>query len=116
MANVRIKKWNGPSIISKKKKSVERALYIGISHILNEANAIAPKDEGILIQTSDVDVNSEDGTASAFYVQKYARRLHENPQFNFQGGRSGKWLEKVVIRDAEKVRDIVANEIKKGLG
>lgn len=116
MTNFKIRKFRGQQIIQKKQEGVERALYKGISHILNEANRIAPKDEGTLIQTSDVDVDPEAGSANAFYVQKYARRLHENPQYNFQGGREGKWLEKVVLRDGDRVRDIMAEEIRNVLG
>lgn len=116
MARFKIRNWRGPQVIEEKNRAVEQALYKGISHILNEANNIAPKDEGTLIQTSDVDVDPEAGTASAFYVQKYAPRLHENPQYNFQGGRQGKWLEKTILSEGDRVRDIMANEIRERLG
>jgi hypothetical protein len=116
VANFKIKNWRGPQLIEEKKMAVEQALYKGISHILNEANNIAPKDEGTLIQTSDVDVDPEAGKANAFYTQKYARRLHEHPEYNFQGGRQGKWLEKTLLAEGDRVRDIMANEIRERLG
>lgn len=112
----KIRNWRGDEIIQQKNQAVERALYKGASHILAESNKIAPKDEGVLIQTSDVDVDPGAGEASVFYVQKYAQRLHENPQFNFQGGRQGKFLEKIVIQDGERVRDLIRDEIKGKLG
>jgi hypothetical protein len=109
-------KFKGEQAIARKNEGVSIALYKGISHILNEANKIAPKDEGILIQTSDVDVDPTSESAHAFYTQKYAPRLHENPQYNFQGGRKGKWLETVMLRDGERVRDMMAEEIRNVLG
>jgi hypothetical protein len=116
MAQFKIKNWRGDEVIQMKNEAVGQALYKGISHILNQANNIAPKDEGTLTQTSGVDVDPEAGIASAFYTQKYARRLHENPQYNFQGGRQGKWLEKVMLAEGDRVRDLMAEEIKGKLG
>jgi hypothetical protein len=116
MARVQIRNWRGREIIEEKNQAVAQSLYKGISHILNEANNIAPKDEGILIQTSDVDVDPVAGKASAFYVQKYAPRLHEHPEYNFQGGRQGKWLEKATLANMDVVRDMIAKEIRERLG
>lgn len=116
MAQYKIKNWRGQQVIEEKNIAVGRALYKGISHVLNEANKKAPKDEGALTQTSDVDVDEEAGTASAFYVQKYAPRLHEHPEYNFQGGREGKWLEKTLLAEGDRVREIIANEIRERLG
>lgn len=116
MAKFKIRNWRGDQIIEEKNQAVAQALYKGISHILNEANNIAPKDEGTLIQTSAVDVDPDAGVANAFYVQKYAARLHEHPEYNFQGGRQGKWLEKTILAEGDRVREIMANEIKERMG
>lgn len=116
MTRVRLRNFRGQQIIAEKQRAVEQALYIGASHILNESNKIAPLDEGPLTQTASVDVDGAAGQASVFYVQKYGPRLHENPQFNFQNGREGKWLEKTVMKEMDRVRDIMANEIRERLG
>lgn len=111
----KIRNWKGDAIIKEKNEAVEMALFMGGAHLLDEANRIAPKDEGILIQTSDVDVDPDEGKAHVFYTQKYAPRLHENPQYNFQGGRQGKWLEKTIREQRKGVQQMMANELKKAL-
>lgn len=116
MTTFKIRKWQGPQIIAMKDQAVGQALYKGASHVLNEANNIAPKDEGALTQTSDVAVDEKAGKANIFYVQKYAAKLHENPQYNFQGGREGKWLEKAILSEGDRVAEIMANEIRERFG
>lgn len=116
MSTFKIRKWKGVHIAEAVEKEIGRALYKGASHILNEANKIAPKDEGTLIQTSNVDVDVEAGTASAYYVQKYAPRLHEHPEYNFQGGRQGKFLETPMLAEGGRVKKMMADEIKKAFG
>lgn len=116
MANFKIRNWRGDAVIEAKNMAVARGLYKGASHILNTANIIAPEDEGILKQTADVDVDPGAGKASVFYVQKYAPRLHENPQYNFQGKGQGKWLETTVLTEGKMVEAILADEVRNGLG
>lgn len=109
-------KWRGDKVKANVAEQTKRALFQGCSHILNEANQIAPHDEGILTQTAGVDVDEQNMTGSVYYVQKYAPRLHEHPEYNFQKGRQGKWLEQTVLSEGDKVRDYMANEIKKAFG
>lgn len=116
MAGFKLRNYRGDRIIEDMKEHVERALFKGAQHILNESNNIAPKDEGTLIQTSFVDVDGDEGKANIVYVQKYAARLHEHPEYNFQGGRQGKFLEKPMLAEGDNVRDIMAEEIKRGFG
>lgn len=111
MANWGIRGWNGAAIEEAKRRGVERALYMGASHILTKSTAIAPKDEGVLIQTAGVSIDADAGKANVYYTQKYAAWLHENPQFNFQGGREGKFLEKPVLSEAETLQRIFGDGI-----
>lgn len=113
---IQIRDWRGPDVIRRKDKGIESGLGKGASYTLTESTNIAPYDQGTLTQTADFDVDPGQGKANVYYVQKYASRLHENPQYNFQGGREGKFLEKVVVRDNQKIRNIIADEIKNQLG
>lgn len=106
-------KWLGDKVKKEVAKQAGQALFKGSTHILNEANRIAPHDEGILTQTAGVEVDEKKLVAHIFYTQKYAPRLHENPQFNFGKGREGKWLEKTMLNQHEKVLKFMADEIKK---
>lgn len=116
MATFKVREWNGDEVIAIKNEAVAQGLYMGASFILTEANQIAPIDEGTLTQTADVDVDESAAKAHIFYVTKYAARLHEHPEYNFQRGRQGKWLEKVMLAEGERVSEFIAEQIKGRLG
>lgn len=66
---------------------------IGAAEMLLEAsNQIVPFDKGGLLGSGAVDFDFAEGTASVFYDTVYAAKLHQNPRYNFQNGRRGKWL------------------------
>lgn len=116
MSSFEIRNWRGAAIEEAKRRGIETALYVGGSHILNKSTAIAPKDEGILIQTAGVAVDANAGKANVYYTQKYAARLHENPQYNFQGGRQGKFLEEPVMSELDTIRQIFGDAIRGEFG
>ena len=66
--------------------------------ILAEANKMVPEDKGRLKKSGNVTEVTRTGTTSAaiFYDTPYAVRLHEHPEYRFQKGRQGKWLEKAL--------------------
>lgn len=114
MAKIKYKtrNWRGDKIVAEVKQAGGRGLFKAASHILDESVRIAPKDEGTLIQTAGVDVDEENGQASVYYTQPYARRLHESQGYTFQGGRQNKFLEKPILSEDETVQQILADELK----
>lgn len=52
-----------------------------------------------------------DLTGVVSYDTPYAVRLHEHPEYNFQGGREGKWLEKTVNEKSKDVLALLAREL-----
>lgn len=105
-------KWHGKKLSKKVKKAAVEGLTEGIDFILEEANRDAPKDEGILIQTSSTDVDQDKLEASVYYTQPYAKRLHEHPEYNFQNGRKGKWLESTLKDKGKEARSYIDKKIK----
>lgn len=116
MGSFQIRGWRGNEIKAAVKAAGGRGLFVGASHVLNEANNIAPLDEGPLTQTSFVDVDEEQGKANVIYVQKYGPRLHEDPRINIRRGRQSKWLEKTMLNQYENVIEIIANELRRAFG
>lgn len=116
MARFRIQNWRGEELKQKVREAGGRALFMGGSHVLNEANNIAPLDEGPLTQTAFVDVDENEGKAHIVYVQKYGPRLHEDPRINIRRGRQMKWLEKTMIAQYDNVIQIIVNEMRRALG
>lgn len=104
----------GLDIEDKFKKAVEKGLWEGMEGVvLSESNKIVPHYEGFLEGSGFVDA---DGLRAAIsYDEPYAIRLHEHPEYNFRGGREGKWLEKTIKRKdvQDKVLKAIANEIRK---
>lgn len=52
--------------------------------------------------------------AAVTYDTPYAARLHEHPEYNFQGGRKGKYLEDPALHNKRELGDIIAAEVRRG--
>lgn len=98
------------------RNATKQAISDSAEYILQESNKIVPLDEGTLQRSGEVDMMSvgDSHEASVSYDTPYATRLHENPQYNFQGGRKGKYLEKIIRskRHKQKVMDRLERELK----
>lgn len=105
--------WTGNQVAQNVKQHINRGLFLGASHIHGEALDETPLDEGTLSQTSGVDVDEGNHQASIYYTQKYAVRLHEHPEYNFQRGRKGKYLEDPFLREYDTAQEIIANEVRR---
>ena len=62
-----------------------------------------PKDEGVLEGTGVADRDKQG--AYVGYNKPYAARLHEHPEYNFQKGRKGKYLEDPIKNNLPVLRD-----------
>ena len=72
-------------------RSTEGITKIG-NELLRLSQQEVPHDTGALQNSGNVDKRSATEVWVG-YNKVYAARLHENPQYNFQGGRKGKYLE-----------------------
>lgn len=97
-------KFDIEKAIDSPKNAIKRGLEVAGAHILKKANEKVPLDKGDL-QTSGKS-NANDDIVVIHYNEPYAVRLHENPQYNFQGGREGKWLENT-IKDSTVQNDFI---------
>lgn len=95
-------------------KSVPRNVFsIGLE-ILRLSQFEVPHDEGTLQNSGTVE--EIDGDVIIGYHTLYAARLHENPQYRFQKGRKGKYLEDPIRENEEalgiKFGDLMKDDIK----
>lgn len=67
-----------------------------------------PHDVGDLQNSGTVVKDKKDYLVG--YNRKYAARLHENPQYNFQKGRKGKYLEDPIKRNLSLFLKILGGE------
>lgn len=96
------------------KQAGMRALSDGAEHLLGEANKRVPHDEGNLQRSGIVSLDPNQGQANISYDTPYAARLHEHPEYEFQEGREGKWLERTIEGpEGDRAMDYIAKEFKK---
>ncbi len=84
-------------VLERIKKNVDRFSMKGLTEMGDEllrlSNFEVPHDTGALAATGNVDPTSEVETVIVGYHTPYAARLHEHPEYTFQKGRKGKYLE-----------------------
>jgi len=88
-----------------------KALDRAANNILEEANRMVPLDTGNLMRSGDTSLGDTDLTATIFYDTPYATRLHEHPEYNFQGGREGKWLERALNENHDRILAWMKSEL-----
>lgn len=107
--------WNGDKISREMDATILSAVRAGAHLIADAAIEKTPVETGALRGTAKVTDNGTD-EAAVSYNTKYAARQHEEVGWAHPGGGEAKFLEKAGIENAGKVADLVAEEIRKGLG
>ena len=72
-----------------------------------------PHDTGTLQNSGNVAKKKLEAVIS--YNTPYAVRVHEHPEYRFQKGRKGKYLEDPLKNNVSKFKSIISNRIKAGL-
>lgn len=106
-------KWVNMSPIIR--TATREAMTDALEFLKDEANKIVPHDEGILQASGDYSIDSDGAKGTVYYDTPYAIRLHEHPEYNFQKGRRGKWLEITMANKGEKARRYMAIKIRRAL-
>lgn len=94
---------------------IMRGENLAAERLLALSVAEAPLDTGMLIGSGAVEnaTSPEEGAVITFDTP-YAVRLHEHPEFNFQNGRKGKYLEEPALQHKDEFGAIIAKEIADG--
>lgn len=94
---------------------VEKAALQGINDVASEVLRLGtfevPHDKGILQASGHVEPVS-DSEVIVGYNTVYAARLHEHPEYRFQKGRKGKYLEDPIKNNLSLFRNYIADAIK----
>lgn len=92
-----------------------RGLNKGAERILALSATEVPFETGTLSATGTVvQATTPEEGAGVVYDTPYAARLHEHPEYNFQGGRKGKYLEDPALQNRAELGQIVAAEARRG--
>lgn len=107
--------WAGGEVIQTTNEAAASGLSTSIEALLTLANQTAPLDEGPLTMSGTVLVDAEALEAAMGWDTPYAVRLHENPQYSFQGGRRGKWAELTLHENQRNVMEWLADHLRGAL-
>ena len=103
-------KWNDGKVKMLLSAASKKATMEAAEELLRESNKMVPHDEGTLMRSGEVDV--KEGEATVSYDTPYAVRLHEHPEYNFQKGRQGKYLEKALDNNRDRLIKHIQKAIK----
>lgn len=94
---------------------VEKAALQGINDVASEVLRLGtfevPHDKGILQGSGHVEPSS-DSQVIVGYNTVYAARLHEHPEYRFQKGRKGKYLEDPIKNNLSVFRNYMAEAVR----
>lgn len=94
---------------------IEQKAYTAVNNVADEVLRLSqfevPHDKGLLQNSGHVEPSGE-LAAIVGYNKVYAARLHENPQFNFQKGRKGKYLEDPIKNNLRTLKQFIINSVK----
>jgi hypothetical protein len=97
--------------------AIKGATMSGINDVADEVLRLSqrevPHDTGFLQNTGNVEPAKSDNNPEAIvgYHTPYAARLHEHPEYNFQGGRKGKYLEDPIKNNLRFFTEITGRQI-----
>lgn len=93
-------------------QNLMRGETLAAERLLALSTERAPLDIGTLIGSGTVipATSPEEGAAVVFDTP-YAARLHEHPEYNFQGGRQGKYVEEPAIQHRQELGDIIRKQV-----
>lgn len=107
--------FNGAPAERAIREAAARGLLLAADHVLGEANAVVPLDEGPLQHSGTASVDESTLTAAVSYDTPYAVRQHEELDYRHAPGRQAKYLEQPLNANRGPVQRIIAAQIRRGL-
>lgn len=101
--------WKGGLIGVQVERVGNKSTRLAAEKILKRANEHVPYREGRLESSGKVTMDG--GKAAISYDTVYAARLHQHPEYNFQGKGEGRWLLNAI--EASDVQHDVLQEMAK---
>jgi hypothetical protein len=106
--------WKGGLVGAIVESSGRESVQAAAERVLARANEHVPYRSGALESTGKV---STDGLEAAIsYDTVYAARLHQHPEYNFQGKGRGRWLVEAIEMDRANILESMAGPYRNALG
>ena len=102
------------SVLADADERLSRGETMAAHRLLALSSVEVPFELGTLDESGQV-LPAEDPEqgAAVVYDTPYAARHHEHPEYNFQGGRKGKYLESPALANRDELGAIIAAELKR---
>ncbi|GAA3237291.1 hypothetical protein [Streptomyces lavendulae] len=107
--------WNGDAALRGTREGAARGLRLAAEHILENARARVPIEEGTLERSGVASVDEQTLTAAVSFDQPYAVRQHEDMSLRHDAGRTAKYLEAPMTEQAGTVAEIIAAQVRRSL-
>lgn len=110
--------WNfqpNSTILARINRGAAKGVQMAAEHVLGEANEKAPIEESTLIRSGVASSDPETLRGAVSYDTPYAVRQHEDMALRHDAGREAKWLENTINAEADNVRTIIADSIRREL-
>lgn len=82
--------------------------------LLEAADQRVPYRTGALSQSGTL--KRGEGEIAVGYTVDYARFLHAHPEWNYEGGRSGTWLDDAIAQEGSALGEIMGETFRSGWG
>lgn len=109
-------KWDGDKVLQAIENAAVSGLDEALEYLLDESNKVVPHKEGILQDSGETSIDKDELTGDVYYDTPYAMRLHEHPEYDFENGRQGKWLENTFINKGKRAADYIAKKLQGTIG
>ena len=110
--------WNfqpNSTLLARINRGAAKGVQMAAEHVLGEANERAPIEEGTLIRSGVASSDPEKLRGAVSYDTPYAVRQHEDLSLQHDAGREAKWMENTINAEADAVRTIIADSIRREL-
>lgn len=108
----------GPNITDNLMSALQQGVSNAGERLLALSSERVPLDQGTLMGSGAVSTPlvsaGSDPVTEVTYDTPYAARLHEHPEYNFQGGRQGKYLESAALENRAELGAIIAAAVQRG--
>jgi len=104
--------WHPEPAISAVEAAGSEGEERGGEHLLEAANARVPFETGELEDSGSIARDGEQVVIG--YSAPHAVYVHAHPDWNFENGRSGRWLEEAIDEEGAAVGDLLGDSVRAG--
>ena len=104
--------WDEELALARAHEGIVEGVQGGAEVILGITDRVIPYESGMLAASGMIDVDEDGELASVYYDTVYAARLHQHPEYHFQGGRRGMYLKSTMNASKSRILEFFGKALK----